>query len=539
MNGHLPALVLALAAPGFAQGDLGARVDAYLAPLAASGIFSGTVLLAKDGAVLERALGLADRERELANTPDTACKLMSTSKTFCGVLLLQLVERGELALDDPVSEHLPEWPAAWRAVTVHDLLDHTSGIPNLEGEWGRESRRGDDRNLAVWRRFAKSAARPLATAPGSEFRYSNFNTVLAGCVAEAVTGERYAALVRTRILAPAGLDHTGFCDGRRHDGLAIGYFRNLDGSPRISEQDMSHIQPAGGMWSTVRDLYRYDRALCDDTLLAASARARLVRPKHGTYACCWFHDEVHGRDCVHHSGGANGYVAELLRFPQDDACVVVLSNFAAAPITRIGEDLAGLLFGADVPKPRQPSIAELDAIAGAWGGRGSDTYWLLRRSGGALESWFVRPDLGRCSGRLLLPLADGRYREAFGRVFFEFELEAQPARARRRWGDGEREFNALERAPGAVAPWRAAVGRFAGGGAVAELAAAADDPTAALTLRFQRGGPADLRVVPVTPTLALALDGFGGTPLRRAKTADTLLWQARGSASTIALRRQP
>src|SRR5262245_5346634 len=112
------------------------EVDAYLAPLVESGWFSGTVLLARGGEVLvEAAYGKADLEKDVANEPTTQFKVMSVSNSITAVTVMTLVRAKRIGLDDPVAKHLELWPAAWKDVTVHELLDHTSGIPNLEGEW--------------------------------------------------------------------------------------------------------------------------------------------------------------------------------------------------------------------------------------------------------------------------------------------------------------------------------------------------------------------------------------------------------------------
>lgn len=514
------------------------RVHAYLEPMTAIGMFSGVVLVAEHGKILvERAYGLADHGAGVANTEATRFKLMSVSKTYTGVVAMQLVQRKAIGLGDPVGEYLPSWPDAWRAVTIHDLLDHTSGIPNLEVQWGGRSRQlrqgstGPVELGTVWSAFAPSIDRPLEAPPGERFRYSNFNTVLAGLIVEFVSGRSYERFVLENLIAPAGLTSTGFDDGARHDGLAIGYFRDAAGEPVISAQDMSHIQPAGGYWASARDLFSFDRALCDDTLLDAEARRQLVTPKHGDYACCFFNRPVHGHACIQHSGGANGYVADFLRFVDDDAVVVVVSNFAFAPVMRISHDLAGILFGVEADAPVAVDADALATCAGtyAWG---NDAYTVLRRSGQTLQSFDVRPGMDRVGGRLLLPLGPGRFKEATGDAVLQFETVAGNQRLRRDYGEGE---NLLPRVEPDVAAWSSIVGTWHPDSAPDDRVLFARADTG---LSMKAGGlwPHTASVVPVSRDVAMALYSAGGGVLLR-RDGDALVYH-HYAGGRVVMRRQ-
>ena len=525
------AVVVGQEAEPSASISLETRIDAYLGAMEDLGLFSGTVLLARQGRIVERAVGMADRDAGIANTTETRFKLMSVSKTFTGVAVLQLVEQGALRLEDSIAEHLPDCPDAWSSVTVHDLLDHTSGIPNLDVEWGVLSRRlhsmeGDASLAAIWGEFAPTVEGPLRTEPGSTSAYSNFNTILAGVVAEFTSGNGYPELVRERVLDPARLAETGFDDGRRHEGLAIGYVLGFQGGPVASEQNMAHIQPAGGYWSTVGDLYRFDRALRDDSLLGPDALGRLVTPRGPHtfgYACCFSTTPIHGRACIHHSGGSNGYVADFLRFVDDDACVVVLSNFAFAPLGRISHDLAALLFDVEVDLPIVVSGAALDAGAGVYS-EGEGVFRVLRRSGPTLIAFSIWPGVARTSGQLLLPLGGGRFKAAAGEAVLTITAR----------GDGTElmmEQRPVRRSTD-VPSWHDVIGTWSTAGG--------DQTTIAfengsLWLRSSSLWPAAAELVPVAADVALALWGpSGGVVIRRG--AGVLTWDDyRGK--TIELRR--
>ena len=96
-----------------------------------AGDFFGSVLVAKDGKALYRkGVGMAQAEWDILNTPETKFRLGSITKQFTAVAVLQLVEQGKIKLEDPVKKYYPDAPAAWVAITIHHLLNHTSGIPS-------------------------------------------------------------------------------------------------------------------------------------------------------------------------------------------------------------------------------------------------------------------------------------------------------------------------------------------------------------------------------------------------------------------------
>jgi len=486
---------------------LKAKVDAYLGPLVEMDMFSGAVLLAKDGQVLVKAAyGQADFANGTPNEPATMFKLMSVSKSITAVAVMRLEQAGKLDLAARVGKYLPAWPPGWNEVTVRQLLDHTSGIANLEQEWVKAALPGSERGLPVWEQLApRLADRSLEAAPGTRFRYSNFNYVLLGLVLEAAAGRPYAEVLAAEVLGPAGMERTGLDNGERRPGLSVGYFRGKGGEPAPSTQDMSMIQGAGGFFSTVGDLYRLDRALRGDALLTAGTRARMVTPMPAArgYACGWQVSRVQDRSCVHHSGGANGYVADFLRFPEDDACVVVMSNFAFAPVGRISHDLAALLFGGAATPARKVAPATLDGWCGVYRPAAPGRALLVRRSGGVLMLFDADEAIERCGGRLLLPLGDDLFVRPWTdeRLRFAAAAEDRPASIRaERAGGG----STMERVDVPVALWRDAVGEYAIDPAAAEPARIVE-AEGGFRLVDPGGWPREMELLPLTGTLAIVL----------------------------------
>jgi CubicO group peptidase (beta-lactamase class C family) len=496
--------------------DVAKRVDEYLRALTEAGLFSGAVLVARDGQVLiEAAYGDADVAAKTPNTPSTRFKLMSTSKSVTAVAVMRLAQAGKIGLDDPVADRLPGWPGGWKTVTVHQLLDHTSGVPNLENEWAPVALQGKERGLALWRRLAATFEKRALEAPaGTRASYSNFNFVVLGLLVESVSGKPFDEFVRASVLAPAGMKNTGFDDGARQTGLAVGYFRDDDGSPKASVQDMSSIRGAGDVVSTVGDLWRFDRALRGEALLSEATRATMegTTAASPSYACGWQTTPVEGRRCIHHAGGSNGFVADFLRFPEDDACVVVTSNFAYAPIGRISTDLAAILFGREVPAARRVTRTVLDGHTGVYRHPKVEGRTLLvRRCGDALMLFDVFERVERPFGQSLVPLGDDLFVMPYGdeKVRFTAPSAGKSGYARL---ESDRGVAAYRRTEPPEAVWRAAARAYAArpDGAVHRIEAT----DTGLVIHAPDGWPRDLPLVPVTDRLAIALWGpDGGTLL--------------------------
>ena len=335
-----------------ADGQVAARIQAYLAPFVKTGNFTGAVLVARKGRVLFRgAYGMASYELQVPNTAETRFHIASVSKLFTAVAILQLQEQGRLRVADSLARFLPDFPNAER-ITLDNLLTHTSGIPNIN-------------DLADYDSFARSphtvqqlvanfAGLPLEFQPGSDYHYSNSNYNLLALVLEKVTGKSYGDYIREHTLEPAGMLHSG------HDGdarrlipfAALGYEpAGLSGYEKAPYLDWSNKTGNGSLYSTVDDLYRFDRALNTNLLLQAATREKyFVEGRGNRYG--WFIRRRAGRRVMSSNGRSPGFTAELDRFPDDDVTIIVLSNsYASVSQDPIAEGLAAIVFSQKPPLP--------------------------------------------------------------------------------------------------------------------------------------------------------------------------------------------
>jgi CubicO group peptidase (beta-lactamase class C family) len=344
-----PPLAAAAAPPD--QVTLEARVDAYFTPLLAQDLISGSVLIARGGEVLlAKGYGPADREHGVANGAETKFRLGSLTKQFTAAAVLLLEQRGLLRVDDPLRKYLPDFPHA-DSITIHQLLTHTSGLANYNDLPDYDQKYIQP--LTVAEVIAWFKDQPMHSRPGDTWYYSNSNYVLLAAVIEKVSGKEYARFLREELFGPIGLQSTGTdvytsILGNR----AEGYVRDENGIQRTSYRDMPLMSGAGSLYSTVLDLYRWDRALRTDVPLAARERERLFTPVKNGYACGWFVEQRFGRKLISHGGAINGFLTDLQRFVDDDVTVIVLLNYESTFARATFQALGAIALG----EPYKPAL---------------------------------------------------------------------------------------------------------------------------------------------------------------------------------------
>lgn len=336
--------------------ELKQLVDSY----AANRGFNGVVLVAQHGRVLYRAAyGLANREWQVPNTPEAVFRIGSLSKPVTAILVLQLVQENKLRLDGTLGEYLPalygDTPAA--AVTVAQLLNHTSGIADVPGSFDDPWWQTQARQSFTPQGFAQAwIPGKLQSAPGTVWRYNNSGYFLLGLLIEKVTGASYEANLRSRILDKAGMRHSGLYHASQViPRLAEGYQTLPDLSlARPMPIDPTVSFSAAGLYATVDDLFRLDRALDGDTLLTERWRQAMWTGYRLDYGYGWGVEQWHSPSggaykVVSHTGSVPGYQSFWLRSEQDQSTVVILDNYwQGDTVVTLGKDLMEVLHGKPV-----------------------------------------------------------------------------------------------------------------------------------------------------------------------------------------------
>jgi len=364
----LIALTLALAACGGAPNGppaaatpapasaLEAQADAYLAPMTQRGDFSGAVLLARGGAIqFSRGYGMASLEYDIPNTPQTKFRVASITKTFTALAIMQLQQQGKLKIDDSICTYLPDCPAAWQPATIEQLLIHTSGIPDALNCPGcpRPPIRASmtiPETIQTVTRFYQDA--PLVTEAGSTYSYSNLGYGLLGYMIEKVSGQRYEEYLKATIFGPLAMANTG------QDRTSLVLKNRATGYATINTlADYNNIDlayAAGGLYTSAEDLYRWDQALYTEKLLPAKLRDALFQPRvhvadsdgEYDYGYGWHLSQRAGHAAVWHGGLLPGFRSILLRYPAEQATVIVLCNIETVDIDTVSNNLAEMLFSA-------------------------------------------------------------------------------------------------------------------------------------------------------------------------------------------------
>jgi CubicO group peptidase (beta-lactamase class C family) len=328
-----------------------ASVDGLIRPLAEKDMIGGAVLIAKgEKFILEKAFGFADRGSLVPNTVQTPFRLASVSKSLTAVAVMQLVEKGKLSLDSRLESFLPGFPNGDR-ITIEHLLGHRSGIPSdvyLKG-FAEKSIQGISLNEAV--DWIRKEAQPRFE-PGTRFDYSNSGYLLLTAVVEKVTGRPFERYLAENLFSVAGMKSSGLDSLANASPLrAKGYSRNDKGEVvDCPYRDPSFGWGCGALYSTVGDLFRFNRALVDGRLLSEGSRRMMWTARSDTtwnnrYGFGWFIQDLDGSSSIVALGSTGGYVATLRYFPEEDVVVAVLLNHDFMLYSELFEEISRIALG--------------------------------------------------------------------------------------------------------------------------------------------------------------------------------------------------
>jgi len=324
--------------------------------------FQGAVLLANNGEPLVAlGLGHADLEGKVASDANTLFEIASASKQFTAAAILRLVDRNRLELDDSIAEHLPNVPDDCREITVRHLLRHTSGIPSTNTEGG-----GTDLAAVVPIFLAGGPQNP----PGTNWDYWNQGYALLAGIVEHESRDPFTEFCTDELFERAKMQHTTFNGGelkgaaKKNIVVAIG--RSAHGEARSALEHPYgefgyQYRGMGGVVTNVWDLWRWDRALVAAKIIDQRLQAEYFRSGLNNYALGWFVEEQNGRTVHHHSGSVRGFIADVRRYPDTNACLFVLCNDDALPLQQAVAFLETALFGGEVVLPPLPLTADAAA----------------------------------------------------------------------------------------------------------------------------------------------------------------------------------
>jgi CubicO group peptidase (beta-lactamase class C family) len=287
------------------------------------------VIVIQAGEVIYRkSYGMANLELEVPITEEMVFRLGSITKQFTAVAVLMLMEQGKLALDDPITKFLPDYPTHDYLITVEHLLTHTSGIKSYTSmpEWLSVERK----DFAVSELIDFFKYQPMQFAPGKRWFYNNSGYILLGAIIEKVSGQTYEEFIQQNIFDVLGMKQSYYDVPQRIiPGRASGYQKGKNGYLNAEYLSMTQAYAAGALASTVDDLAIWDAALYTEKLISQNTLLRAFTPYNLPdcyYGYGWFISNYQGHQIVEHGGGIHGFVTHAVRIPDERIFVAMFSN---------------------------------------------------------------------------------------------------------------------------------------------------------------------------------------------------------------------
>ncbi len=338
------------------------QIDAIFTSLKSDSAPGAAVLVVRNGrAVFRRGYGVTDLRTLHKIDAHTNFRLASFTKQFTAACIMLLARDGKLHYDDRLNDFFPEFPSYGRSITVRNLLNHTSGLPDYEDLLmqqypGTPSERVPQILDAGVLKLLE--AQTIGKFPaGSKWEYSNSGYAALAMIVEKVSGKPFGQFLQERIFTPLGMKHTlAFEKGKNEvPHRAYGYTKQDDGFHETDQSPTSAVLGDGGIYSSLDDLAKWDRALRDHTLLSeAEMQPALtaVRPADGpaktpegqtlSYGFGWFLDPHAGHKRMSHDGSTVGFRTTIQRFPDDNLTIIVLANRADADPQALAVKVAAL-----------------------------------------------------------------------------------------------------------------------------------------------------------------------------------------------------
>ncbi|MFM6953518.1 MAG: serine hydrolase domain-containing protein [Sphingobacteriaceae bacterium] len=325
------------------------QIDAFVEKLHRTRQFNGNVLVARKGKIIyERAIGWADYLHRDSLKINSVFELASVSKPFTATAIMLLVEQGKLKLDQNVKAFFPDFP--YEGITIRLLLSHRSGMMNYvyftDDIW--KEKMNPMSNMDVMKLIAQHKPAPYAQ-PNRVFHYNNSNFMVLGAIIEKVTGKSYAKFMEERIFKPLGMKNTHVYSTTAFKKIPV----DVVGHDKVWRRSV--VQnfldgPVGdkGIYSTIHDLYLFDRALRAGKVLRKASLDSAYTPhnplqyRHFSYGYGWRLFEAPNQQVVYHTGWWHGFRHIFVRDLKNDVTIIFLSNLTNGSLLAL-DDLYHLM----------------------------------------------------------------------------------------------------------------------------------------------------------------------------------------------------
>jgi CubicO group peptidase (beta-lactamase class C family) len=338
--------------PAYGQTKGIAQIDSILTQMTMKDTFSGTILIADStGILLAKGYGYADRENKIKNTPDTRFTLSSASKIFTGTAITYLVQQGKLRFTDKIDLYITGIPKG-NEMTIHQLLTHSAGVDDFFN--AKDFSYKNIKNCTDMLPFIRQM--PLVYPPGDSCIYSTGNCIVLGAVVEKITGKGFQQYIKEAFIHPLGLMNTSFTAYWQLDEsqrqFAIGYKKTDKGEleRRAYNYDYGFVPlSAGGVWSSVMDLYKFDKAIFSKRILNEQYLKQMTTRytpqwENSHFGYMWIINDKKGYESIGHAGDSSGWHATNDYYPQQKYTIIMLTNFGWVDLDTLSKRFETILF---------------------------------------------------------------------------------------------------------------------------------------------------------------------------------------------------
>ena len=354
--------LLLLCSGGVAADVKTKQIDDLFVALKSKEAPGAAVLVIKDGrSVFERGYGIADLRTRQPIDAKTNFRLASVTKQFTATAIMLLVHDGKLRYDTRLTDVFPSFNEYGKAITIRNLLNHTSGLPDYESLMKKDRAVSFSSQIHQIQdsEVLDLLSRPHATkfVPGSQWDYSNSGYVVLGEIVAKISGRPFGQFLRERIFVPLGMNGT-VAYQKGSNAVPHRAFGNSRYKGVWQETDQSSTSATlgdGGVYSSVADLAKWDQALREHRLLAESETSAAVTPavipngsavepdgSPAEYGFGWFLNPYRGHKRMWHYGETVGFRTALQRFTDDNLTIIILCNRSDLDPTALALKIADL-----------------------------------------------------------------------------------------------------------------------------------------------------------------------------------------------------
>ncbi|PJJ58620.1 serine hydrolase domain-containing protein [Hymenobacter chitinivorans] len=333
------------------------KIDSLINAYVAINKFNGSALVVKDGKkIYEKSFGYRNAANKSLNSASSIFPIGSLSKSFTALVVLKLAEEKKLAINDPISNYIPDYPRG-SEIQIRHLLSNSSGIYEIFRNPEYVKQLNTNTTFSREDLIAFFKEKPLDFEPGSQFSYSNSGFDLLGIIIEKVTGLSYSEAASKYIFKPLKMNNSGFdFKNLKNANKVVQYSfisktRQVETKPWNSSLNFS----SGGLYSTTNDLLKFYQGLSSFKIVSRETFSQATTPFRGHYGYGWFIDQIHGDRVINHGGNVEGATSYFLMIPEQKIGIILLNNITSTSLEKIGNSMYAALQNMpySLPKPKK------------------------------------------------------------------------------------------------------------------------------------------------------------------------------------------